>query len=137
MEDRTCYVYKLQNKHNGKCYIGRTVNIKDRMTQHRTCKDSAVYEAIQKHGFDAFDLSFMEVPIRDAKWWEEFMIQYFDSFYNGYNKIANAGSGGPVGSEPLKHKSVRLPVSVVDRIEDYAMENGTTFTEALIALVMR
>lgn len=56
-----CGVYMLTCKHNGKRYIGSSVNIKMRMTTHfaRDCKrypDKPLYFDINKYGFDGFIL---------------------------------------------------------------------------------
>lgn len=56
-----CGVYMLKCKHNGKRYIGSSVNIKNRITTHfgRDCKrypNKPLYFDINKYGFEGFEL---------------------------------------------------------------------------------
>ena len=56
-------IYKIENKVNGKLYIGQTINqIKIRFKKHLAqinCKNqcSALYSAIRKYGKENFEIS--------------------------------------------------------------------------------
>jgi len=61
-------VYLLTNIVNGKIYVGKAVNIRDRVrkhksSQHRITKDdnSRIIQAIKKYGWNSFEISFLEV----------------------------------------------------------------------------
>ena len=54
-------IYKYTNKHNGRIYIGKTLNLRLRKTQHKCATfDDYFHRAIRKHGYDAFDLCVIE-----------------------------------------------------------------------------
>lgn len=88
-------IYQIQNKINGKIYVGQAKNITDRFSQHK-CKakkpsdpgyHSAIHEAFRKYGSDAFVLSILEecsVDKLDER--EKFWIARLNSMApNGYN----------------------------------------------------
>lgn len=90
----TYHIYILQNKINYKIYIGQTNNLNKRRREHKakdrfTTKRSPLYQAIQKYGFDKFEmieLENFESPL-EADESEEFWIQFFQSRNreSGYN----------------------------------------------------
>ena len=53
------FVYKIENKINGKVYIGQTNNLKRRLQEHKHDKRNhhPIHEAIKKYGFDNFHVS--------------------------------------------------------------------------------
>ena len=61
-------IYKITNKINGKCYIGQSINIKQRWKGHR--KDAfwlngpdyqyPLYKAIRKYGIENFSFEVIE-----------------------------------------------------------------------------
>ena len=61
-------VYCFTNKINGKQYIGQSMNIEKRYSDHKTrpwtksCKDkdTAFYKALVKYGFNNFDFSIVD-----------------------------------------------------------------------------
>ena len=58
-------IYKIENRRNGKCYIGSSVDIKQRWRAHRSALNSGKHNsphlqnAWKKHGEDAFAFSIM------------------------------------------------------------------------------
>lgn len=111
-------IYKITNQINGKVYIGQSVNIKKRWTdhiyyaKHEENKASRLYLAIRKYGLENFKFEVLEEcskELLDER--EIYWIAYFDStdrtkgynFYRGgqgkhslynYNDIVNLWNEG-------------------------------------------
>lgn len=96
------YVYKIENKVNGKVYVGQTSNLKERRTNHfsglRTGKhvNPILQNAFNKHGEHNFAFDVLEevqatgvselallLELRESQW-----IQQLDSIKGGYNICA-------------------------------------------------
>lgn len=67
-------IYLLRNLINGKIYIGKSVNIKNRMRQHSKpeiyCKNktnSLIVRAIKKYGFENFSIEILQIFQGDSK----------------------------------------------------------------------
>ena len=90
-----CGIYRIINKINGKCYVGKSKNIYKRMHQHiydmknsRKVENAYLQNAWNKYGRDAFNYEVLEqldfeetlVAQRELYW-----INYFDSTNTGYN----------------------------------------------------
>lgn len=97
------YIYKITNKINGKCYIGKTLNtIEQRWQEHiRESKQARslnrpLYKAINKYGIDNFSINIVEeidnVLQIDINEREKYWIEYYQSFKSGYN--ATTGGDG-------------------------------------------
>ena len=95
------HIYKVTNKINDKVYIGQTARpIKIRWEQHVRESympiepyHSALHLAIRKYGVDSFDVTELEEcdnSLMDER--EIYWIDYYDSYYNGYN--LSFGGGG-------------------------------------------
>ena len=91
----TCGIYKIQNKINGKCYIGQSINIYKRWQEHKSNsinknhEDSyyPLYCAIRKYGIDNFDFSIIEECNQEELNNKEiYWVKYYNSFENGYNQ---------------------------------------------------
>lgn len=81
-------IYKIENKINGKIYIGQSVHIERRWMEH--CKPSAssvISDAIKKYGKDNFTFEILEeCSIEDLDAKEEKYIHKFDCLVpKGYN----------------------------------------------------
>lgn len=96
-------IYKIQNKLNGKCYIGQSVDIHRRWNDHKSaafnqnadCYHQHLYRAMRKYGINQFDFSILEECSRDElDTKEKYYIHQFDSFYNGYNQTFGGDTGG-------------------------------------------
>ena len=86
------YIYLIENKINGKKYIGQTVySIEERFQQHLIdCNkhlERPLYRAINKYGKENFEIHELEkcpVEILDSR--EQYWIQYYNTFHGeGYN----------------------------------------------------
>lgn len=92
----TCGIYKIQNKINGKIYIGQSVNIEQRWKAHKVAGKNTnhehnyypLYKAMYKYGLDNFDFSIIEECSKDKlNEREKYWILYYDSLNNGYNQV--------------------------------------------------
>ena len=104
-------IYKLQNKINGKIYIGRTKNkLSVRMKSHRRLT-SCIYlhRALKKYGEKSFskEIIYISEDYEDAcKQEKEFIIKYNSLVPNGYNLTL-----GTYGTE-IVHESTRKLISI-------------------------
>lgn len=101
------FIYKITNKYTGTAYIGKTTRaVELRIQEHqRDCKkyentNIPLYNAIQKYGWDSFDIEIIEenIPNELINEKERYYIQYYDTYYNGYNGTLG-GDGGRTSSK--------------------------------------
>lgn len=87
-------IYKFQNNINGKSYIGQSIDIMKRFSEHRRNSlnpnypgyDSKAYRAFRKHGFENFSFEVLEQCSREMLGEREiFWIKEYNSYYEGYN----------------------------------------------------
>lgn len=102
-------IYVFQNRINGKCYVGQTVEPEKRYRTHinnaKNGVDHPLYRAIRKYGIDNFHYFLVfasHLPVefvnkvldeQEIKW-----IKFFDSYKNGYNQTP--GGCGTAGCIP-------------------------------------
>ena len=93
-------IYKITNIKTGKCYIGKSTNVKKRITDHfkssigiKTIADQAVHHEIWKTGFWNWTIEIIIYCDKEKlNELEKYYIDFFKSQEFGYNK--NAGGGG-------------------------------------------
>ena len=87
-------IYKIENLINGKCYVGQSVNIKARWSEHKADakgKDKRLYnyplyQAIRKYGLRSFKFSVLElVPQKDDLTHRE--IHWYHKLKPNYNQV--------------------------------------------------
>ena len=89
-------IYKIENKITHSVYIGQSIDIERRQYAHKCpsawndpTKDSyyyKLYSAFRTYGLDNFDFSIVEeCPKELLNEKEIYWIQYYNSYYNGYN----------------------------------------------------
>ena len=86
-------IYKIENKHNGKVYIGKSKDIMNRWSTHEkdltnhTHHSSKMQEDFDKYGgIEAFDFSIVEkCDASELTGKEKFYFEQFDSIASGYN----------------------------------------------------
>ena len=84
-------IYKIQNKQNGKIYIGQSNDVERRIKEH--CSSSRylqsripVDKAIHKYGKDNFTYEIIEeCTVEELNDKETYWILYYDCVKNGYN----------------------------------------------------
>ena len=87
------HIYKIENKINGQIYIGQTVkSVEKRFQQHKNNSNKSyfsqivLYKAFNKYGIENFKCSEIEeVPNELLDEREKYWIEYYDSYFNGYN----------------------------------------------------
>lgn len=101
-------IYKIQNKINGKIYIGQTVGtLQHRISQHKSNskKKSVINMAIRKYGWDNFVAEVIDSAksIEELNQKEIYWIQYYESIApNGYN--LEIGGKNAINSEETRKK---------------------------------
>lgn len=102
-----CGIYKITNLVNGKIYIGESVDIYRRISQHKKIgkskngykrdKDKPLYRALKKYGIDNFSFEIIEECEQNIRFDRE---MYWISYYGcttkrgkGYNQ-SDGGEGG-------------------------------------------
>lgn len=102
-----CGIYKIENLINGKVYIGKSVNIKVRLQNHKSesfnknsnAYNTAIHRAIRKYGLENFSFEVIEECSRkDLSDREKYWIKFYNSFGNGYN-LTFGGEGVPTVNE--------------------------------------
>ena len=88
-------IYKIKNLVNGKEYVGQSIHIERRWSEHKRCPTNRpLYQAINKYGIENFEFSILEecdFSLLDEK--EIYWIKYYNSIFpNGYN-LTSGGSG--------------------------------------------
>lgn len=87
------YIYKITNNINNKVYIGQTVkSYQERFRQHQLNYNKeyfsqiVLYKAFKKYGIENFSFDpIEEVEKEFLNEREKYWINYYDSYYNGYN----------------------------------------------------
>lgn len=90
-------IYKITNTINGKCYIGKAVNVEVRLRQHKTGYHSNIHlqSSIKKYGIDKFKFELLEECTRDKlSERERYWIKYYNSFGSGGYNLTEGGDGG-------------------------------------------
>ena len=95
-------IYKIQNLINGKIYIGQSVNIEKRWSNEKASAfdiNDKAYEyplsrAFRKYGLENFVFSIVEeTSIENLDDKERYWINYYNSFFNGYNQTLGGSAG--------------------------------------------
>lgn len=88
-------IYKITNNLNNKCYIGQSVHIERRFSEHCfPSKKSQISLAIQKYGKENFSFEIIEeCSIEELNKREQFWIKHYNSLSpNGYNITEDTSS---------------------------------------------
>jgi group I intron endonuclease len=121
----TIYVFTFPN---GKQYVGQTVNVKARFSQHRNTKDRrmVVSDAIKKHGWDNVTRQEMTCPKEYLDWMESEWIRVLNCISpNGYN----IETGGFRGSRHLSEQT-RRKLSVAGKGRKFTEEHKERIRQA-------
>ena len=91
--EKVCGIYKITDMNDMKCYIGQSVDIANRFTQHCRCgcgiktpKDNKLYAAMLKEGLDQFTFEIVEFcPQEELNEKEKYYIDVYNSVNYGFN----------------------------------------------------
>ena len=104
-------IYIITNKINGKNYVGQTTRtLNERIAEHRSCIKTAIGKAIQKYGWENFEVVVIEecTTIEQLNEREKFWIAKYNSIApNGYN-LTEGGNNG------LLSEMSRLKISLAN-----------------------
>ena len=110
-------IYKIINTVNNKCYIGQSIDIYQRWAEHKSALNhnrhhaQGLQNAWNKYGENVFEFQVIEeCDVKDLIDKEMYYIQYFDSYYNGYN----GSKGGEYG---LSYKFLSDEEKIIRRNE--------------------
>jgi len=104
-------IYKIQNKINGKIYIGKTIrDLNKRISEHLESK-SYIGDALRKYGLECFDISIIDYA-ETREWLNDKEIEYINQYNckhpNGYN-LTDGGEGfASKHTEETKQKMRKL-----------------------------
>ena len=91
-------IYKITNLANGKIYIGQSICIERRFSEHKRGKSLStqlIDKAILKYGVENFSFEVIEecdaIELNDR---EIYWIDYYNSYRRGYN-LTSGGQGAP------------------------------------------
>lgn len=116
----SCGIYKITNLVNGKSYIGQSICIEDRWNKEKARAFRPTYEkyhktlfcAFRKYGLDNFSFEILEeCPAEQLNKREQYYVELYDSYFNGYNETLG-GQNGNQGN------SIKLSVEQVLEIYD-------------------
>lgn len=115
--DKICGIYKFTSKTSKKSYIGQSVDILKRFSEHK--KNSLnknvhnynchFYKAIRKYGFTDFSFEILEECSRDKlNVREQYWIRYYDSYQNGYNMTLGGEDNPSNNPEVVEKRTYKL-----------------------------
>lgn len=111
-------IYKIENKINGHCYIGQSIDIERRWKdeiRRAFCPTSHYYNyplsrAFRKYGVDNFSFEVLcECQPTDLNQLEENYIQVYNSYFNGYNQTMGGDHAAAAAKELVIQIQQELP----------------------------
>lgn len=86
-------VYLLRNKENQKIYVGQSIHLRRRISDHINGRGNRDVYFDMRIGmeFEAAIVKFDNERFRDLDHQEKYFITLFDSYYNGYNNTRGNG----------------------------------------------
>lgn len=113
----TCGIYKIENKLDGKVYIGQSINIEERWKIHKKSihccgneYDYPLYRAIRLHGLENFEWSIIEECLKEE-------LNNKEKFYiKEYKSIVPYGYNQTFGGQDNFGHSMKLTYDKVEEI---------------------
>ena len=118
-------IYLIKNKVNGKCYVGQTSrtfetrfnehfrDLKNNKHLNSNGKPDKLQRAWNKYGEDNFTFDILEIveDINLLNEKEKYWVDYYDSYYNGYNQTE--GGEGTIGYKHTEETKKKISESVL------------------------
>jgi group I intron endonuclease len=133
-------IYKITNTVNGKFYIGSSVNIDRRLSEHKsmlaigTHRNPILQRAWDKHGADKFTFEVIEECANDRKVCferEQYYLDLFKPFLEiGYNIETKASGGDTFTLNPNK-EAIREKIRILNAGDKNGMFGRTHSPEAI------
>lgn len=123
-------IYRLVNRETGLSYIGRTLDLRKRIWQHKSSANKVgtrnegqpIVKAIREYGFETFDVEILyETEMFESRKeldnelnkLEIYFIDKYDSISNGYNRTK--GGAGMFGFKPSEKTIKAIRESHIDK----------------------
>lgn len=112
-----CGIYKITNKINNQAYIGQSIDIQSRWNKEKTRAfdiyseeyNKTLSKAFRKYGIDSFSFEILEEcekTLLDEK--EQYYINYYNTYFNGYNETSGGQNGTLNQSQKISKKDLML-----------------------------
>lgn len=124
-------IYKITNKINNKCYIGRTIrSLSERYKEHIKSAinndQRHLYQAMRKYGIDNFKIESIDNAnnLKDLQDKEMYWVNFYDSYNKGYN-MTLGGDINPMECDisKLSHDNKMRSLEVRIKISKKVKEN--------------
>lgn len=85
-----CGIYLIENKLNGRKYIGQSVNCWRRINEHCNRDKTLIDRSISTLGVENFEFSILKrCRKKKLTFWEEYYIYKYSTYETGYNEKIN------------------------------------------------
>jgi len=128
-----CGIYKIENKINNKCYIGKSINILERWRHHRIAVhspseayDYPLYKEIREFKIENFNFSILEECAKED------LVEKEKEYIKKYNSMVPNGYNQAFGSSNIYGIYGKLTLEQVDEIKELLL-NNREITEGKIA----
>ena len=108
-------IYLIKNNINNKLYIGQTsqgylVRFKQHLKLLKPHESQAIHKAIKKYGKENFHVELIETchSLEELNKKEEFWINHYNSFNNGYNLR--------MGGNQSRRPKIKIPKEILNKI---------------------
>ena len=123
------YIYLIINKLNGHMYVGQTINIKKRWSEHSrpSRNKTAIERAFNKYGKDNFILKILQVIDNsiEANDREIYWIDYFDTYENILHYNMHIGGNAQCGKNNPMYglRGENSPISKLTKVQGLEIYN--------------
>lgn len=125
--DKICGIYEIINKVNGKKYIGQSVNVKRRLSDHKRCLRSNIHHnkylqsAWNKYGENNFEFNILLCCNRDEL--DNYETEYITKYNTcnkefGYNLESGGNKNKALAPETVESIRKRMIVIMKDKYSD-------------------
>lgn len=124
-------IYRIRNLVNGKCYIGKSVDIYHRFKEHREGRRSSaiLQRAFNKYGLENFSFEIIEECNKeDLCSREDYWIESTGSRINGYNIAAGGQGGDTITSLPKERYDSYISKLSKPRRDGFSEEQSARFS---------